>query len=251
MIDFSYFSLGVLLWLGSCGFLITLRQEDKSSPSLLEEKIPKFEEISSKDSSKIKELEMELEMKTEDLILATQKIEALETQLQITIDRLEYNEDEYLKSQQESETKVTHLQNQIETLERKCLALNQEIEKLPPQLINDWQKKSFQLLQTLLANYPTVKIMVKLKPDFLAQNLIPLLTPLDKILTEWEIESIGKPWEKVSYNPLIHYTDEENLTPHETVYIRFVGYSQKGKILLPAKVNRTLPGQKKIDSRNN
>jgi len=245
MIDFSYFSLGVLLWLGSCGFLITLRREDKSSLSSLEEKIPKFEEISSLNSGKIKELEIELEMKTEDLILATQKIEALETQLQITIDRLEYNEDEYLKSQQESKTKVTNLQNQIEILEKKYQTLNQEIEKLPAQLIKDWQKKSFELLQTLLANYPTAKVMVKLKPDFPAKNLIPLLAPLDKILSKWEIESIGKPWEKVSYNPLIHYSDEENLTPNETVYIRFVGYSQKGKILLPAKVNRTLPGQNK------
>lgn len=240
MIDLSYFSLGVLLWLGSCGFLITLRREDKSS---LEGKKSQSQEILSLDSGKIKELEILLQMKTADLILATQKIEALETQLQITIDQVEYNEDEYLKSQQESETKVTNLQSQIERLEKKCLALNEEIETLPPQLIKDWQKKSFELLQTLLANYPTAKVMVKLKPDFPAKNLIPLLAPLDKILSEWEIESIGKPWEKVSYNPLIHYTDEENLTPNEKVYIRFVGYSQKGKILLPAKVNRTLPGQ--------
>ncbi|WP_017296367.1 hypothetical protein [Geminocystis herdmanii] len=242
MIDLSYFSLGVLLWLGSCGFLITLRREDKS---FLEGKKSQSQEILSLDSGKIKELEMQLQMKTADLILATKKIEALETQLQITIDRLEYNEDEYLKSQQQSEIQVTNLEKQIETLEKKCLALNEEIETLPPQLIKDWQKKSFELLQTLLANYPTAKVMVKLKPDFPAKNLIPLLAPLDKILSKWEIESIGKPWEKVSYNPLIHYTDEENLTPNEKVYIRFVGYSQKGKILLPAKVNRTLPGQNK------
>lgn len=242
MIDLSYFSLGVLLWLGSCGFLITLRRDDKSS---FEEKIPKFEDMSSLDTDKIKELEKQLQMKTADLILATKKIEALEIQLQTTIDRLEYNEDEYLKSQQKSERKVKNLENQIETLAKKCQTLNEEIETLPTQLIKDWQKKSFELLQTLLANYPTAKVMVKLKPDFPAKNLIPLLAPLDKILNQWEIESIGKPWEKVSYNPLIHYTDEEDLTPNEKVYIRFVGYSQKGKILLPAKVNRTLPGQNK------
>lgn len=245
MIDLSYFSLGVLLWLGSCGFLITLRREDKSSLSSLEEKIPEFEEMLPLNSGKIKELEMQLQMKTADLILATQKIEALETQLQMTIDRLEYDEDKYLKSQQESETKIENLESKTETLSKKCQALNEEIETLPTQLIKDWQKKSFELLQTLLANYPTAKVMVKLKPDFPAKNLIPLLAPLDKILSEWEIESIGKPWEKVSYNPLIHYTDEENLTPNEEVYIRFVGYSQKGKILLPAKVNRTLPGPNK------
>lgn len=245
MIDLSYFSLGVLLWLGSCGFLITLRREDKSSPSSLEEKIPQFEEMSSLESSKINELEMELQIKTADLIFATKKIEALETQLQITIDRLEYNEDNSLKSQQESAKTIKNLNNEIEILEKKCQTLNEEIQTLPSQLITDWQKKSFELLQTLLANYPTAKVMVKLKPDFPGKNLMPLLAPLDKILSEWEIESIGKPWEKVAYNPLIHYTDEENLTPNETVYIRFVGYSQKGKILLPAKVNRTLPGQHK------
>lgn len=240
MIDLSYFSLGIFLWLGSCGFLITLRREDKSS---LEEKIPKFQEKSSEDDNKIKDLETQLEIKTRDLILATKKIEALAKELQTTIDLLEYNEDKYLKSQQESEIKIKNLRNQIEKLEKKCQGLNEEIETLPRQLVKDWQKKSFELLQTLLANYPTAKVMVKLKPDFPAKNLIPLLAPLDKILKEWEIESIGKPWEKVSYNPLIHYSDEENLIADEKVYIRFVGYSQKGKILLPAKVNRTLPGQ--------
>lgn len=242
MVDINYFSLGVFLWLGSCGFLIILRRDDNKSEE--EKTTPQFHDILSPDVKKIEVLEAELDIKTSDLICAQEKIQALETQLQTVLDRLEYNEDSYLKSQQESDIKVKNLENQIETLEKKCQRLNQEIETLPQQLIKDWQKKTFELLHTLLANYPTAKVMVKFKPDLSAKNVISLLKPLDKILRHWEIETIGKPWEKVPYDSSIHYSDE-NLTPQEIVYIRFVGYRQKDHILLPAKVSRTLPGQNK------
>ncbi|MGI0479157.1 hypothetical protein ACN4EE_00035 [Geminocystis sp. CENA526] len=242
MIDINYFSLGVLLWLGSCGFLIILRRDDNQSEE--EKTTPQFQDILSPDVKKIEVLETELDIKTRDLICAQEKIQALETQLQTVLDRLEYNEDNYIKSQQESGIKVKNLENQIETLEKTCQRLNQEIETLPQQLIKDWQKKTFELLHTLLANYPTAKVMVKLKPDLPAKNVITLLKPLDKILHHWKIEIIGKPWEKVPYDSSIHYSDE-NLTPQEIVYIRFVGYRQKDNILLPAKVSRTLPGQNK------
>ncbi|BAQ64470.1 hypothetical protein [Geminocystis sp. NIES-3709] len=242
MIDLSYFSLGILLWLGSCGFLITLRRDNNNSSS--SKKIPSFDS-SFRDSTKIQKLEKQLEIKINNLAFATEKIKALQEELQTVSDRLEYNQDKYKKSEQESKTKVDNLENQIERLEKKCLELNQEIENLPIKLIRDWQQKSFESLQTLLANYPTAKIMVKLKPELPAKNVITLLKPLDKVLIQWGIESIGKPWEKVSYNPQIHYSDEENLIPNEMVYIRFVGYRQQEKILLPAKVSRTLPGEKK------
>jgi hypothetical protein len=46
--------------------------------------------------------------------------------------------------------------------------------------------------------------MVKLKPDLPAKNLITLPKPLDKLLATWDIKSIGKPWERVAFNPHIH-----------------------------------------------
>lgn len=63
------------------------------------------------------------------------------------------------------------------------------------------------------------------------------------MLKQWQIEPIGKPWEKVSFNPEIHYNEEEKLVTAEEVYIRLVGYKQGKKVLTKAKVSRQLPGQ--------
>lgn len=49
------------------------------------------------------------------------------------------------------------------------------------------------------------------------------------MLKQWQIEPIGKPWEKVSFNPEIHYNEEEKLVTAEEVYIRLVGYKQGKK----------------------
>ncbi len=110
------------------------------------------------------------------------------------------------------------------------------------QLMLDWQQDTFEQLQSLLINYPTARMMVKLKPNLPAQNLMILLKPLEDLWRNWNVKQIGKPWQKVAFNPQIHQPDSDEITEGEPVYIRFVGYSQGDRILLPAKVSRHLPG---------
>jgi molecular chaperone GrpE (heat shock protein) len=244
MRDLSSFSLGVLLWLGFCGLLVTLFNDTSSSGK----KITKSDSLltdslfnSQEKMAEVEDLKRQLAIKISELAFTTEKNLALEEELQITSDRLESNEDKYIQCQQNFHHQVEELEDKIKNLEDKCRDLTEKLENLPSELINNWQQESFNLLQTLLANYPTAKSMIKLKPDLLAKSVINLLKPLDKLLAKWGIESIGKPWEKVTFNPQIHYSDEENLTPNELVYIRFIGYRQGDNILLQAKVSRTLP----------
>lgn len=72
-------------------------------------------------------------------------------------------------------------------------------------------------------------MVAKLKPNTNIKNFITLLKPIDDLLKQWQIEPIGKPWEKVSFNPEIHYNEEEKLVTAEEVYIRLVGYKQGKK----------------------
>lgn len=249
MIDLSYFSLGVLLWLGCCGLLVTLfndasslssRKKTSKSDSVVTDSLFNY----SANIAEVDNLKKQLAIKIDELAFATEKNQALEEELQIISDQLESNEDKYIKHQQNFNNQVKELEDNIKKLEGKCENLTEKLENLPSELINKWQQESFNLLQTLLANYPTAKTMVKLKPDLPAKNVINLLKPLDKLLAKWGIESIGKPWERVAFNSQIHYGDEENLTPNELVYIRFIGYRQGDKVLIPAKVSRTLPRKK-------
>ena len=173
-----------------------------------------------------------------------EQIEVLQEELQITSDQLELTQNKYFNSQQDFEEQATNYQDQIDILEVKNKKLITKLEQLPQQLEADWQKDSINLLQELLISYPTAKLMVELKHNLPSKNILALLKPLELLLQEWGIETIGQPWRKVAYNPNIHDCGEENISPGESVYVRWIGYYQGDRVLLPAKVSRKLPGQK-------
>ena len=135
---------------------------------------------------------------------------------------------------QASELKITELQQQ-------CQRLREELISQKAQLSSDFSNATFEQLQTLLTNYPSACKMAQTMPDLPARNLVALFTPLENLLQTWGIEAIGSPWQSVSYDPQLHQPDVDNIAIGESVYIRFVGYHQGGRILCPAKVSRTLP----------
>ncbi|MBD2460556.1 molecular chaperone GrpE [Oscillatoria sp. FACHB-1407] len=133
--------------------------------------------------------------------------------------------------------------DQVRSLQQQCVQLRQELQQQQTQLLTDWQNSTFEQLQSLLISYPTARKMAETKPDLPAKNLIALFTPLENLLEAWQIEPIGAPWEAVPYDPQLHQPDTDDLAAGEPVYVRFVGYRQGNRILCPAKVSRTLPGQ--------
>lgn len=130
---------------------------------------------------------------------------------------------------------------EIESLRRECLRLREELQQQSVELTNEFRNSTFQQLQTLLTNYPSVRQLVQMKPDLPAKNLTSLFTSLDNLIESWGYQPIGQAWEQVSYNPQLHQPDAGDIEPGELVYIRFVGYREGEQILCPAKVSRTLP----------
>lgn len=130
---------------------------------------------------------------------------------------------------------------EIDTLKQQCLRLREELQQQQAQLLADFHDTTFDRLQFLLTNYPTAQKMADAKPDLPAKNLTSLFTPLDTLLQDWSIESIGTPWQQVSYDPQLHQADVDDVIAGELVYVRFVGYRQGDRIFCPAKVSRTLP----------
>jgi hypothetical protein len=130
---------------------------------------------------------------------------------------------------------------ELETLRRECLRLREELQKQKVELTTELQHSTFEQLQTLLTNYPSVRQLIQVKPDLPAKNLISLFTSLDNLIESWGYELIGQVWEQVHYNPQLHQPDAGDIEAGELVYIRFVGYRDGEQILCPAKVSRTLP----------
>ena len=118
---------------------------------------------------------------------------------------------------------------------------------LSQQAIAQANRVSFECLQTLLTNYPSVIKMAQVKPDLPVKNIVPMFTALDNVLKQWGYDAIGQPWESVSYDPQLHQADVSDITVGETVVVRFVGYRQGDRILCPAKVSRSLPSIAQTD----
>jgi molecular chaperone GrpE (heat shock protein) len=130
---------------------------------------------------------------------------------------------------------------EIDVLKKQCQRLKQELQQQSQLSKIEINRAIFERLQTLLTNYPTACMVAQTKPDLPAKNLVALFTPLENLLSSWGYQAIGQPWEQISYDPQLHQPDNDDIIEGELVYIRFVGYRDRDKILVPAKVSRQLP----------
>ena len=144
----------------------------------------------------------------------------------------------------ELQQQIEKLTQEKETLRKDGLRLHSELQQQKVELTQEFRKSTFEKMQTLLVNYPSIHQMVNAKPELPAKNLLSSFTPLENLLKEWDYQPIGTPWEQVEYNPQLHQPDTPDIEQGEKVYIRFIGYQHQGNILCPAKVSRTLPGGK-------
>lgn len=136
---------------------------------------------------------------------------------------------------------LSSLRSETEDLKQDALTLKQELQAQRDLITSEFQVIVFEQLQTLLTHYPTVGEMVEMMPDLPARNILAMFTPLDNLIESWNYQTIGLPWIQVNYNPRLHQADSSDIQMGELVYIRFVGYSSGDRILVPAKVSRTLP----------
>jgi len=258
MADLTDLVFGVLLWLGSGIFLITFfnskpkSKKDHPSDSVTKSKSvtnPFPKNLSSPEESiEVQKLQKALAENVEALTMARAEISALKSELELTSDALESNQDQYSRLNQDLSQKIEELTDQVFNLKQKNSQLDQEYQNLPSQISRTIDKENFEQLQALLTNYPTAKMMIKFKPDLPAKNVISLLKPLDNLLSYWKISSIGHPWQKVKFDPQYHQPDSDDINEGDFVYIRFVGYSQENNVLVKAKVSRFLPGKVKGNS---
>ena len=107
----------------------------------------------------------------------------------------------------------------------------------------EYQQEAISILESLLLQFPTFTYAVQKNPELPAKKLLPLLEPLNELLSYWGIEAIGRVGEIVTYNPQEHeLMDNNNLSiaEAEQVKIRYVGYRHHDKLLYRAKVSSIL-----------
>lgn len=104
-------------------------------------------------------------------------------------------------------------------------------------LQHEFQHTTLQTLESLLLQLPTAIHAVQSKPDLPASRLLPLLSPIDRLLHTWNIEVIGPVGTETSFDPQQHQVMDGQVQVGDRVRIRYVGYRQGEHLLYRAKVS--------------
>jgi molecular chaperone GrpE (heat shock protein) len=171
---------------------------------------------------------------TDELKTVKDRADLIESKLQTQLTDLE-------SQLQTSEVNKAKLEQEISVLMQQCQRLREDLKTQSIQAQTDAIAGGFDRIQPLLTQYPSVKKMIESQPDLPARNIVALLTSLENLVKFWECEPIGKPWEMVPYDAQIHQAEVGDIQAGESVCVRFIGYRQGDRILVPAKVSRTLP----------
>jgi transcriptional regulator with XRE-family HTH domain len=109
----------------------------------------------------------------------------------------------------------------------------------PPAADGEWEFKLATLdrLESFLTYYPTAKQAALDRPDFPATKLIPLIAPIETLMAEWGVETIGQVGENCPYHPQWHEPISGHPQPGEMIKIRYVGYRLGDRLLFRARVS--------------
>ena len=106
-----------------------------------------------------------------------------------------------------------------------------------------FQRSALHTLEPWLLQWSAAANAAQRNPQLAAAKLLPLLRPIDILLTEWGVEILGRVGEELRYDPTLHQSMESGmpLQTGDRIRVRFSGYRYRGNLLHRAKVSRS-PG---------
>ena len=142
------------------------------------------------------------------------------------------------------ESLLPHLQLEKETsvelasLRAEYQRLEQRLGEQRETLQQEFTRSSLDVLESWLIYWPTAVAAVETDANFAAKKLLPLVKPLEKLLAQWGVETLGRVGEEIAYDPQYHQLLAGDAQPGDRVKVRNVGYRQQGKLLHRVKVSR-------------
>jgi transcriptional regulator with XRE-family HTH domain len=121
-------------------------------------------------------------------------------------------------------------------LEQECQRLQAQLQEQQQALWQEFQQTTLQTLESFLLQWPTAAHAAQNNPEAPALKILPLLRPVEQLLQEWGIETIGEVGAEVPYDPQQHQLMGGTVAAGDCVVVRFVGYRQGDKLLYRAKV---------------
>ncbi|MBL1174317.1 helix-turn-helix domain-containing protein [Pantanalinema sp. GBBB05] len=169
------------------------------------------------------------QMRVEILLKLSQALQISLTEL-LTPFTANHQADQALPSAANLEQQLTDLRQEYDRLQTQLAQQRQE-------LLQEFQQSSVQMLESLLLQLPTAAYAAQQNPQAPAVKLLPLLRPIDQLLTHWGIDAIATVGTEAPYDPQQHQLMEGFAEPNDPVKIRYTGYRQGDRLLYRAKVS--------------
>jgi molecular chaperone GrpE (heat shock protein) len=137
----------------------------------------------------------------------------------------------------DSPEKAREAKNDLKTLQQEYQLLKQQLEERESTSKAEFRQHSLEILESWLIQWPTAANAAIGNSELPATRLLPLVKPVEKLVREWGIETIGNVGEETAYDPQYHELMEGFAAEGETVKVRYVGYRQDDRILHRVKVS--------------
>jgi transcriptional regulator with XRE-family HTH domain len=120
--------------------------------------------------------------------------------------------------------------------------LQQQLATQREALLEEFQQTTLQTIESWMLQWPTAAHAAQQNPTAPAVKLLPLVRPVENLLTHWGIVPIGIVGETIGFDPQRHQVigampPESDLRAGDPVRVRYVGYCQGDRLLHRAKVS--------------
>ena len=136
-----------------------------------------------------------------------------------------------------SSTQTADHGDRIAALEAEYQRLQTQLEQQETAIHQRFQQEVLTVIEPWLLQWPTVVHAVEKNPDLPATRLVPLVQPVQNLLSQWEIAAIAPVGSEVPYDPQQHQLMNGNTEPGKPVKVRYTGFLQGETLLHRAKVS--------------
>jgi transcriptional regulator with XRE-family HTH domain len=115
--------------------------------------------------------------------------------------------------------------------------LQERLTQQRQELWQEFQQMSLQTLEPWILQWSAAAYAAQQNPQAPAVKLVPLVRPVERLLTDWGIEAIAPVGAEIPYNPQEHQLMGGTAEIGAWVRVRYAGYRQGDRLLYRAKVS--------------
>jgi len=104
-------------------------------------------------------------------------------------------------------------------------------------LMAEFHQSCLQIIESWLKQWPKAVYAAQKNPQLPAINLLPLMRPIEQLVTSWGVEAIAPVGSEVTYDPRWHQLTQGTAEPGQMVTVKSPGYRQGDRLLYRSEVS--------------